>query len=127
METQLKLQVDLLERGTYQNLADLKEQIMLFAQQIFNGDELEEEDEELQSEADLEDDELAKENMNKQNFEDDELEEDDLKEEKDLNLEDDEFAEETDADDDLELEDETEDEKSEDWNKEDDDLDHSRS
>ena len=124
METQLKLQVDLLERGTYQNLADLKEQIMLFAQQIFNGDELEEEDEELQSEADLENDELYKENIKKQNFEDDELEEDDLSEEKDLNLEDDEFAEESDNE--LELEDETEDDKSEDWNKEDDDLDHSR-
>ena len=124
METQLNLQVDLSERGTYQNLADFKEQIMLFAKQLFNGDELEEEDEELQSEADLEDDELTKENLNTQNSEDDDLEEEDLSEEKDLNLEDDEFAEE--ADDDLELEDESEDEKSEDWNKEDDDLDHSR-
>ena len=124
METQLNLQVDLSERGNYQNLANLKEQIMFFAQQIFNGNELEEEDEELQSEADLEDDELSKENFKAQKSEEDDLEEDDLSEEKDLNLEDDEFAEE--SDDDLELEDETEHEKSEDWNKEDDDLDHSR-
>ena len=124
METQLNLQVDLSERGIYQNLADLKEQIMLFAQQIFNGDELEEEDEELQSEADLEDDEVSEESFKAQKFEEDDLEEDDLREEKDLNLQDDEFAEE--ADDDLELEDENENDKSEDWNKEDDDLDKSR-
>ncbi|MBC7695196.1 MAG: hypothetical protein H7141_07100 [Burkholderiales bacterium] len=124
METQLKLQVDLLERGTYQNLADLKEQIMLFAKEIFNGDELKEQNEELQSEADLEDDELSEENFKAQKSEEDDLEDDDLTEEKDLNLEDDEFAEE--SDDDLELEDESEDDKSEDWNKEDDDLDHSR-
>jgi len=119
METQLNLQVDLSERGTYQNLADLKEQIMLFAQQIFNGDELEEEDEELQGETDLEEDEVSEENFMAQKSEDYDPEEDDLSEEKDLNLEDDEFAEE--ADDDLELEDEND--NSEDWNKEDDDLD----
>jgi hypothetical protein len=56
MEPQLNVQVNLLERGTYKNLADLKQQIMLFGKQLFNGEEKYSEEEDLGEEEDLKDD-----------------------------------------------------------------------
>ena len=116
METQLNLQVDLLERGTYQNLADLKEQIMLFAKQLFNDEDDELEQEEL---AEDEDETEDGENLSNRNYS--------KSEDSEEGLEDDEYSEKASDSDAMDEEDELGEriETDEDTTDED-ELDHSR-